>query len=104
MPRARIEDQRVDGRRELDLLVPLGTKDGGLKRWDPKRCGFIRGWRPTRGIGPAKVGSTALPLHGLQAEPDQQGGGEPRAFGVVQPVVVQAAVLLQLLVRSRYGL
>src|SRR5437667_5864155 len=49
LPRARIEDQRVDGRRELDLLVPLGTKGGGLKRWEYKRCGFIRGWRPTPG-------------------------------------------------------
>src|SRR5256712_4390069 len=28
LPRARIEDQRVDGRRELDLLVPLGSKGG----------------------------------------------------------------------------
>src|SRR5438876_2612435 len=101
LPRARIEDQRVDGRRELDLLVPLGTKDGGLKRWEYKRCGFIRGWRPTRGIGPAKVGSTALPLHGLQAEPVQQVGGDPRAFGLVQHVVVQAVVQLQRLVRRR---
>src|SRR2546430_16425825 len=92
MPRARIEDQRVDGRRELDLLVPLGTKDGGLKRWEYKRCGFIRGWRPTRGIGPAKVGSTALPLHGLQAEPVQQVGRVPRRVRLLQRVVVEPDV------------
>src|SRR2546426_282994 len=101
LPRARIEDQRVDGRRELDLLVPLGSKGGGLKRWEYKRCGFIRGWLPPRGIGPAKVGSTALPLHRLQAEPVQQVGGDPCALGLVQHVVVQPVVQLQRLVRRR---